>query len=215
MYRTVSIVVLVTVIGAVALHYLAGRLRSRQKAGPVCIVRGFVYLLTLLFLPQHLTLLGKLKKLLYLLAMLCVIVLGVTGFYPVLALDKHIAGYLLMIHVTAGGVFAFCIVLLAFGFAQSHRFVEADWPWLASVVQREAQRPKLLPGSCDLMRTICFWLLLILALPLMLSVVLSMFALFGTAGQVLLADIHRYSTLAFGAVAVIHTYLVTGVPKSR
>jgi len=215
MFRTVSIIVFLITVLAVALHYLAGRLRSRQKAGPACIARGFVYILTLLFLPQQLTLLGKVKKLLYLLAMLCVIVLGVTGFYPVLALNKHIAGYLLMIHVTAGGVFAFCLVLLAFGFAQSHRFVEADWPWLTGLVRREAQRPKLLPGSCDLVRKICFWLLLILALPLMLSVVSSMFPLSGTAGQVLLADIHRYSTLAFAAVAVIHTYLVTGVPKSR
>ncbi|MHC4240638.1 MAG: hypothetical protein ACYSUC_12980, partial [Planctomycetota bacterium] len=117
MFRTVSIVVFLITIGAVGLHYLIAWLRSPKKGGAACIARGLVYLLTLLFLPQQLTLLGKFKKLLYLLAMLCVVVLAVTGFYPVLILGEHISGYLLMIHVTAGGVFAACLVLLAFTFA--------------------------------------------------------------------------------------------------
>ncbi|HUT28973.1 MAG TPA: hypothetical protein VMX13_04190 [Sedimentisphaerales bacterium] len=215
MFRTVSIIVLLVAVAALALHYLVSRLRSPAKAGPVCIVRGLVYLLTLLFLPQQLTLLGKFKKLVYLLAMLCVVVLAVTGFYSVLILGKHISGYLLMIHVTAGGVFAVCLALLALTFAQSHRFNENDWPWLTSMVRRELQEPKLLPENSDLLRKICFWLLIILALPLMLSVVLSMFPLFGTAVQVLLADTHRYSTLTFAAVAIIHTYLIIRAPTSK
>jgi cytochrome b subunit of formate dehydrogenase len=215
MFRTISIIVFLITIGAVTLHHLVARLGSPTRAGPISIARGFVYLLTLLFLPQHLTLLGKLKKLLYLLAMLCVVVLGVTGFYPVLVLDKHISGYLLMIHVTAGGVFAVCLTLLAFTYAQSHRFNENDWPWLTGVVRRELQKPKLLPENSDLLRKLCFWLLIIVALPVMLSVVLSMFPLFGTAGQLLLADTHRYSTLAFAAVAIIHTCLIIRAPTSR
>jgi cytochrome b subunit of formate dehydrogenase len=215
MFRTVSIVVFLITIGAVGLHYLIAWLRSPKKGGPACIVRGLVYLLTLLFLPQQLTLLGKLKKLLYLLAMLCVVVLAVTGFYPVLILGEHISGYLLMIHVTAGGVFAACLVLLAFTFAHSHSFDDKDWPWLTSLVRRELQKSQLLPESSDLVRKVCFWLLIILALPLMLSVVLSMFPLFGTAEQLLLADTHRYSTLAFAVVAIIHTYLIIRAPTSK
>ena len=215
MFRTVSIIVLLVAVAALALHYLVWRLRSPAKAGPVCIVRGLVYLLTLLFLPQQLTLLGKFKKLLYLVAMPCVVVLAVTGFYPVLVLGKHISGYLLMIHVTTGGVFAACLALLAFTFAHSHRFDEKDWPWLTSVVRRELQNSKLLPENSDLVRKICFWLLIILALPLMLSVVLSMFPLLGTAGQLLLAEAHRYSTLAFAVVAIIHTYLIIRAPTSK
>ncbi|MHC4664532.1 MAG: cytochrome b/b6 domain-containing protein [Planctomycetota bacterium] len=215
MFRTVSIIVLLATIGAVALHCLVARLRSPARAGPIGIARGLVYLLTLLFLPQQLTLLGKFKKLLYLLAMLCVLVLAVTGFYPVLILGKHISGYLLMIHVTAGGVFAACLALLALAFAHSHRFNENDWPWLTSLVRRELQKPKVLPEDSDLLRKLCFWLLIILALLLMLSVVLSMFPLLGTVGQLLLADTHRYSTLAFAAVAIIHTYLIIRAPTRK
>lgn len=215
MFRTVSIIVFLITIGAVALHHLVARLRWPAKAEPVCITRGLVYLLTLLFLPQQLTLLGKLKKLLYLLAMLCVVVLAVTGFYPVLILGEHISGYLLMIHVTAGGVFAACLALLAFTWGHSHRFNASDWPWLTSMVRRQMQKSKLLPENSELLRKICFWLLIILALPLMLSVVLSMFPLLGTAGQLLLADVHRHSTLAFAAVAIIHTYLIVRAPTSK
>jgi cytochrome b subunit of formate dehydrogenase len=215
MFRTVSIIVFLITIGAVALHYLVSRLRSPAKAGPVGIARGLVYLLTLLFLPQQLTLLGKFKKLLYLVAMLCVVVLGVTGFYPVLILGKHISGYLLMIHVTAGGVFAACLALLALAFAHSRRFNERDWPWLISLIRRRLQKNPFLPKNTDLPRKICFWLLVVLALPVMLSVVLSMFPLLGTAGQLLLAEAHRYSTLAFAVVAIIHTYLIIRAPTSN
>ena len=215
MFRTVSIIVLLVAVAGLALHYLVSRLRSPAKAGPIGIARGLVYLLTLLFLPQQLTLLGKFKKLLYLVAMLCVVVLAVTGFYPVLILGKHLSGYLLMIHVTTGGVFAACLVLLALVFGHNHRFNENDWSWLTSVVRRELQKPRLLPENSDLLRKICFWLLIVLALPLMLSVVLSMFPLLGTAGQLLLADTHRYSTLAFAVVAIIHTYLIIRTPTSR
>ncbi|MHC4624482.1 MAG: hypothetical protein ACYS4W_11345, partial [Planctomycetota bacterium] len=190
MFRTISIIAFVVTVAAIALHHLVCRLRSRAGRSSN-ILKGLVYLLTLLFLPQQLSLLGKLKKLLYLLAVLCVVVLAVTGFYPVLILGKHISGYLLMIHVTAGGVFAACLVLLAFTWAHSHRFEQSDWPWLTSLVRRELQKNTLLPKTPDLLGKVCFWLLIILALPLMLSVVLSMFPLFGTAGQNLLADTHR------------------------
>jgi cytochrome b subunit of formate dehydrogenase len=215
MFRTVSIIVLLITIGAVALHHLVARLRAPAKGGPIGIARGPVYLFTLLFLPQQLTLLGKFKKLVYLLAMLCVVVLAVTGFYPVLILGEHISGYLLMIHVTAGGVFAACLALLALAFAHSHRFNEDDWPWLASLIRHRLQKNPLLPKNTNLLGKICFWLLIILALPLMLSVVLSMFPLLGTAEQLLLADTHRYSTLAFAAVAIVHTYLIIRTPTSK
>ncbi|MHC4618784.1 MAG: hypothetical protein ACYTEQ_13655 [Planctomycetota bacterium] len=213
MFRTVSIIVFLITLGVVALHHFVARLRS-PAGRSANILKGLVYLLTLLFFPQKLSLLGKLKKLVYLLAMLCTVVLAVTGFYPVLILGEHISGYLLMIHVTAGGVFAFCLVILALTWAHSFRFNENDWPWLTSLVRRELQTNTLLPKTPDLLRKICFWLLIIVALPLMLSVVLSMFPLFGTAGQNLLADTHRYSTLAFAVIAIIHTYLVIGTRTS-
>jgi hypothetical protein len=47
-----------------------------------------------------------------------------------------------------------------------------------------------------------------LALPVILSVVLSMFPLFGTDGQEFLLNLHRYSALLLALVAIVHTYLI-------
>jgi len=47
-----------------------------------------------------------------------------------------------------------------------------------------------------------------LALPVILSIVLSMFPLFGTDGQEFLLQLHRYSALLFALVAIMYTYLV-------
>ena len=55
---------------------------------------------------------------------------------------------------------------------------------------------------------IAFWLIIFLALPLILSIVLSMFPYFGTHWQELLLSIHRYTALVFTLVAIVHTYLL-------
>jgi hypothetical protein len=53
-----------------------------------------------------------------------------------------------------------------------------------------------------------FWLLIFLALPLILSIVLSMFPLFGTHHQEILLALHGYVALVFTIVAIVHIYLV-------
>jgi len=206
MFRIVSIIVFLVTFAGIAVRHIAlpsGPVEHRRRVG---ILKKLVYLLTLLFLEQRLSLLGKLKKLLYLLALFCFVVLAVTGFYPALVLGKELSGYLLMVHVTAGGVFAFCLAILALSWAHQYRFNENDWPWLQSLIRREA-RKKFLPETSDLVRKAAFWLIVLLALPVLLSTALSMFALFGTAGQHFLADTHRYSALAFALAAIVHTYL--------
>jgi len=59
----------------------------------------------------------------------------------------------------------------------------------------------------ELGRKICFWLILFLALPVILSAVLSMFTLFGTYGQELLLGLHRYSTLSLALFSMAWLYL--------
>lgn len=55
---------------------------------------------------------------------------------------------------------------------------------------------------------ICFWLIILLSLPVILSIILSMLPLFSTYNLKLLSYVHHYSSLALSAVAIIHTYLV-------
>lgn len=125
-----------------------------------------------------------LKALAYLATALALLVLALTGFYPLLILRQNLTGYLLIIHVTAGGVFAACLTILAVMSAHNHRFT-----------------------SGRLLRKLCFWIIVLSALPLSLSIALSMFPLFGTTGQFFMADTHIYSAYVFSAAAVLHTLL--------
>jgi cytochrome b subunit of formate dehydrogenase len=153
-----------------------------------------------------------LRMLVYLLAIFCFVVLALTGFYPVLILGEHISGYLVMLHATFAPVFAICLAVLAIMWASNCRFTAGDWPWFERIVNRvtlaksagKATRSK----SSGLGQKITFWLIIFLALPLALSIVLSMFPLFGTHWQELLLALHRYTAYVFTVVVILHTFLL-------
>jgi cytochrome b subunit of formate dehydrogenase len=113
--------------------------------------------------------------------------LGITGFYPVLVLKESIHGYWLILHAVFAPVFVICLAGLVVMWAGNCCFNKNDWPWL---------------------QKICFWLIVILALPVILSIVLSMFSLFGTQGQEFLLQLHRYSALLLALIAIVYTYLI-------
>lgn len=200
-----------------------------QKLSFEGILRKLVYLFMLLFIEQKLSLVGVLRKLVYLLALLCFVVLAVTGFYPTIILGEHISGYPVMVHATFAPVFAICLAVLAVMWARNCRFTRSDWPWFQRIIQRVTlirapslvRRESLLSderramncnsglstGHLAVGQKITFWLIIFLALPLILSIVLSMFPLFGTRGQELLLSMHRYTALVFALVGIVHIYL--------
>jgi cytochrome b subunit of formate dehydrogenase len=153
-----------------------------------------------------------LRKLVYLLALLCFVVLAVTGFYPTLVLGEHISGYLVMVHATFAPVFAVCLAVLAVMWANRCRFTYSDWPWFQSIVQRvtlvKSAGEEAHSKSSGLGQKMTFWLLIFLALPLILSIILSMLPLFGTHHQELLLASHGYVAMVFTIVAIVHIYLV-------
>jgi cytochrome b subunit of formate dehydrogenase len=157
-------------------------------------------------------LLGILKKLVYWVALLCFIVLAITGFAQRLLLGEAISGYWLMLHATCAPVFAVCLALLALFWAPRHVFRWGDWPWLEGLIRRiiqlQADATEPAGEGFGLGQKITFWLVVVLALPLILSIVSSMFPLFGTHGQELLLNVHRYSALLLAMAAIIHTYLM-------
>ncbi len=151
-----------------------------------------------------------LRLLVYLLAVLCFLVLAFTGFYPSLILGEHISGYPVMIHATFAPVFAVCLAVLAIMWSHNCRFVRGDWPWFERLVQRitlvsSDGKPS---KSTGLGQKIAFWLLIFLSLPLILSIVLSMFHFFGTYWQELLLSMHGCIAVLFSLVAVVHTVLL-------
>ncbi|MHC4586165.1 MAG: cytochrome b/b6 domain-containing protein [Planctomycetota bacterium] len=158
------------------------------------------------------SLIGVLRMLVYLLALLCFVVLVVTGFYPLLILGRHISGYPVMVHATFAPVFAVCLAVLAVMWARCCRFTSGDWPWFERIVRRITLVNN--PGdetpckSSGLGQKIAFWLITFLALPLILSIVLSMLPFVGTHWQELFLSVHRYTALVFSMVAIVHTYFI-------
>jgi len=203
----VSITAFLVVFGGICVHCIALAMAKGNRWRPIDISKTLVHLFTLFFLERKLNLVGVLRRLIYLLALLCFVVLLITGFYPVVALGESISGYFLMVHATFAPVFAACLAVLVVFWADNCRFDKNYWPWLQRVLGREAVN-KASVKKHELLRKICFWLIILLALPVILSVVLSMFPLFGTDGQEFLLNLHRYSALLLALAAIVHTYLV-------
>lgn len=159
---------------------------------------------------QKPSLVSVLRLLVYLLAVLCFLVLAFTGFYPSLILGEHISGYPVMIHATFAPVFAVCLAVLAVMWARNCRFVRGDWPSFERLVQRVTlvSSDGIPSKGTGLGQKIAFWLLIFLSLPLILSIVLSMFHLFGTHWQELLLSIHGFIAILFSLVAIVHTFLL-------
>lgn len=211
MFRIVSIIGFVVCFAGIAMSCIAAPYKG-YKWKPEQTLKKLILLFTLLFVEQRLSLVGVLRKLIYLLALLCFVVLAVTGFYPVLVMGEQISGYWLMLHATFAPIFAACLAVLAVMWASHCRFTRSDWPWLQRLIRRvilpKTDNTYLVDESSNPGQKITFWLIVILAMPLILSMVSSMFPLFGTKGQKLLFNMHRYSALLLALVVIVHTYLL-------
>lgn len=220
MFRIIALTGFIVVFAGIACHFLISLPKRDDLFGKdrrckiLDILRIPVYLLTLLLLKQKLNLIGVLRKLVYLLALLCFCILVVNGFYPSLILGKSISGYWIMLQTTAGGIFTICLAILAVIWAHNCRLDKNYWPWLQKLLNHQSTNTAA-PEKYELGQKICFWLIIFLALPLILSIVLSMFPLFGTEGQKCLLQLHRYSALLLALVAIVYTYLLIRTKMSK
>ncbi|MGE5293803.1 MAG: hypothetical protein ACM3VT_03150 [Solirubrobacterales bacterium] len=206
MFQTVSIVAFVVTFVGIALHWIL-----TPAGGPRCPVSGGIHVFSLLLIEQRSSFLGALKKLCYLVAMVCFIVLAITGFYPTVVKGTNISGFLMYIHATFAPVFALCLAILAITWAGGHRFVASDCPWLLRLLRRVTRMrlPADDRGWCSsvVVYKLTFWLILFLALPLILSIIASMFHLLGTDWQYFAMTVHRWTSLVFAVAVIINTYL--------
>lgn len=202
MFQTISILAFLTTVVAIVIHWLAA---------PVSAVQ----VLRLLRIDKQASLLGMLKKLCYLVAAVSFLILGFTGFYPLLVRGEHISGYLMMIHATFSPVFALCLAILALTWASHFRFVRDDCPCVQRFLRRVTRlRPAVPEGPCrwaSVGRKVAFWAVMALSLPLIVSILLGMYPLFGTPWQELLLALHRWTALVFAIVAVLLTYLTVRI----
>lgn len=196
MFQKISIIAFVVTLIVIILHRIAVPSKKKRQDVP----------------KKRRSLIGILRILVYLLALLSFVVLAITGFYPTIILGEHISGYLIMVHATFAPVLAVCLAVLAIMWARCCRFTGGDWPWFERIVRRVTLANS--PGDdtarkgSGIGQKIAFWLIIFLALPLILSIVLSMFPLFGTHWQEILLGMHRYTALVFAMVAIVHTYFI-------
>jgi cytochrome b subunit of formate dehydrogenase len=220
MFRTISVTCLAITFVGIIIHWVIFRPKADKLFGAerklriLDPLRFLVFLLTLLFIPQRLTLAGVLRKLVYLLALLCFVVLFITGFYSKLIYGSTISGYWLMLHATFAPVFAICVAILAVMWAHNCRFNKNYWPWLQKILQQDIT-DSIIPQKYEFSQKLSFWVIIGLAVPLVLSIILSMFRFFGTHWQELLADTHRYIAVVFAVVVIVHTYLMIVIQAKR
>ncbi len=182
-FRWIAAAAFIVVIGSIGLHALLFPFSASGRWRGMDIFRTKIHIFTLFFLEQKLNWIGRLKKLIFLLALLSFLVLLITGFGPVF-FGLRLSGWLLVIHATFSPILIVCLSLLALGWAQKMVF--------------ENRMENIVKG--------CFWLLILIALPLTLTMIASMFRFFGTEGQELLLIGHRWCALAFGCIALIFLY---------
>ena len=218
MFKVFSLTGLGFTVAVVLIHYLVFHPKSDALFGSgrknklMDILRYPVFLFTLLFPERKHSFLGIVKKILYLLALLCGVILFVTGFYPRLVLDETIGGYFMMVHSTAAPIFAVCVAFLGLFWAHQNRFKWADWPWLRKFMSHFVDMSKENTESKQeifcLGAKICFWAILSVAIVVILSIIASMFKLFGTEGQEILMVMHRYGGLLLVMFGILHFYLL-------
>jgi cytochrome b subunit of formate dehydrogenase len=204
-FRIISIIALLILVGAVAFD-LKRRLRSWKAV--MEFLRGEMKNFVLVRREKTVLRSGRtiamVRKMVYAVAVLCFFILAGTGFAPILFAGDHLTGILLVIHVTVAPLFALSLSAAALLWAHSQRFNEDDWR-----VVRHLGDSGLREKTIRFATKVGFWLILLLSLPLMLTVILELFPLFGTEGEAFLIRLHGYSALSLMLVALGHIYLTT------
>jgi len=127
--------------------------------------------------------------------------LAATGLWAFLFAGHPLEGYMLMLHCTAGPVFAVCFALVVLGKAGNCRF----------------NGNALGKGLTGLFRKCCFWLIVLLGLPVICSMVLSMFPLVGSDGQEFFYHTHQWTAvaIAIGTVLFMFFDIVGNISKRK
>ncbi len=116
-----------------------------------------------------------------------VAVLGVTSFVAMIRFGA-LGGWWLFIHMFGAGVFTVVLPVLALTWCEANRFARPS-----QVAGAEGQEQ---PSRFLRLAKAMFWVILAAGLLVTGTMLLSMLPVFGTEGQELLLDIHRYAGLA-------------------
>ncbi len=213
MFRAIAIAGFVITFVCIIIHYFIHRPKfdnlfgADRKRRWLDWLRLLVYPFTLLFIEQKHGIIGVVRKLIFLLGLICFLILLITGFVPMLFFGEMISGYWLMLHATFAGVFIVCVTVLAVMWAHNCVFDKNYLPRLNRLLRRQP-KSEATAEKFELKLKISFWMIIFLTLPTALSIILSMFTFFGTYGQELLIELHRYCALVLALFIIVHIYLL-------
>jgi hypothetical protein len=194
MFRMISIIIFLVVLGGIGLH---GLMFSHSHLPKKHFSLG-----------QNNLWFSRFKKLVFLVGMLSFCILFLTGFGPLLFASR-LHGYLLMIHATFAPVFIACTAFIAITGSAQYAFNKKDIKHIPCLCWKLPNRA----DGCWLSDTgigakTGFWILLVMSLPVALTMVLSMLPLFGPEGQEFLFNAHRWCALVFGLTAIVEAYIL-------
>jgi cytochrome b subunit of formate dehydrogenase len=149
----------------------------------------------------------SIKMIVYFIVLLCVVILMISGFAQPLLFGKSPSGILLLLHVTIAPIFAVGMSAVALLWAHNHNFSQRDWHWFRTRLSKEYKMQEI-NETYSAGEKICFWLGLSSSLPVILSVIFSMFPYFGTYGQEYLFQVHRYGAMALVIIVATHSYFI-------
>jgi peptidoglycan/LPS O-acetylase OafA/YrhL len=151
MFRTVSLIAFIAVIGGILLHHLLFPCGPGSRFTLSAIIRKKVHLFTLLFLEQSLNWGSRLRKLAFLLGLLSFAVLLLTGFVPML-LGGRLEGYWLMLHATFAPVLIACGAVVVITGAQQYSFRKRDIDSLTGLWKTRLTRNTCWLSDCSAAR---------------------------------------------------------------
>lgn len=141
------------------------------------------------------------RRIVYLITLFLFLIMVISAFIPIVLFGDSLNGLFLLVHVSAAPLFAITLAILIILSAHSNRFNKSD-------VDLSNKNKKFNFNQIGYIK-ITFWLIVLFSIPTMISVILGMFPLFGTEGQLYLLEIHRYSAVIIFFLVILHSGLVT------
>lgn len=154
----------------------------------------------------HISRFFVLRRIFYVLTSTLFFALALSGFLPILILGGHLSGVMLIIHVTIAPFFAVSLMISLLLWAHFQQFDNEDFSNFKKYFAKKESVRKYpnIRISCN---RVLFWLFAVIALPAILSMVISMYPFIGTEGQNFLLNTHRYSVLFLFIIYMVHFFI--------
>lgn len=198
MFRSIAILSF-SLMTTIAVYVIVTASRRGGSAGLPAVLRIFTE-------KYQIRPLAAVRKTFFRIICVSLLLLVLSGFAQVVLAGRHMSGILLILHLAAAPIFAVSLLGYALISAQTNRLQESDLQALRSIFSRNKTKVNDNMWQAPYLK-IFFWLMLFLGAITITTTALSMLPLFGTEGQVLLLQLHRYAALLFVWVVFFQLWL--------